>query len=460
MMSTAPEALQRFSPPEALLRVLRALDAAGHEVFLVGGAVRDLLLGRTPREYDLATSALPEQVLAAFPRAIGTGLQHGTVTVVEGELAVEVTTYRAGRAYGGGDPSYVGTIEEDLAMRDFTVNAMAFEPLRGTFLDPMGGLGDLRSRCLRAAGDPHARFSEDPLRPMRACRFASTLAFRIDRQTRRAMPAFVDAFRGVAIERVQAELSKLLVGPHPRYGLELLRRTGLLAVFLPELLEGLGMRQNRYHRYDVYHHILHVVQAAHPKLEVRLAALLHDIDKPRTRAPSTKRPGEHTFYGHEVSGAKRARAICERLRYSRRICERVERLVREHQFVYTEDWSDAAVRRMLARVGDAFDDLILLREADTRGSGRGVEEGLENLRALEERARRLLDEEPPLTTAALALKGRDVMEILGIEGSPTVGEALRHLLGKVIEDPEVNDEDTLRELLLRWWEERAESVRG
>lgn len=441
-------ALRDFSPPPALLHVLRTLRARGREAWVVGGAVRDLLLGRAPAEYDVATSALPQEVAAAFPRVVETGIAHGTVTVVEDGLGIEVTTYRAGRSYAeAGEGAFVGTIEEDLAMRDFTVNAMAFDPLDGRFLDPHGGLEDLRRRCLRAVGDPSARFREDPLRPMRGARFAARFGLRIDRATRRAMPETLEAFCGVAAERVGAELGKLLVSPHPRYGLEILRRSGHLALFLPELLEGLGLRQNRWHRYDVYHHVLRAVDAAPPDLVVRLAVLLHDVDKPRTAAPSAKAPGENTFFGHEVSGAKRARAICERLRFSKRIAAEVELLVREHQFVYTEEWTDAAVRRMLARVGDSFDRLIQVRRADVLGHGRHTDELLANLRALETRARAQLDRKPALTVRDLAIDGRDVMQELRIPPSPRVGEALLFLLDAVLEDPSRNERDVLLHLL-------------
>lgn len=473
-MRAIPPALAEAKLPEPVLHVLRTLRASGHEGWVVGGAVRDWLLGQAPHEYDLATDAHPEQVAACFSRVIETGIAHGTVTVLEDGLPLEVTTYRAGRAYGaqeataedtegegappvdgaGGtaaeEPAYVGTIEEDLAMRDFTVNAMAYDPIGGVFLDPHGGTDDLRERCLRAAGDPDARFREDPLRPMRAARFGARFGFRIERATRRAMARHVEAFRQVAQERIGAELAKILIAPHPRYGLEVLRRSGHLEVFLPELLEGLGMRQNRWHRYDVYHHVLRALQAAAPDLVVRLAVLLHDIDKPRTVAPSDKRPGEFTFYGHEVSGAERAYAICRRLRFSQKIAQEVQLLVREHQFLYTDEWSDAAVRRMLARVGESFDRLLLVREADVRGHGVHTEDGLALLRSLEARGRKLLEERPALQTKDLAIGGREVMEVLGIGPSPRVGRALRHLLELVLEDPSRNERGALLEALQKW----------
>jgi putative nucleotidyltransferase with HDIG domain len=211
------------------------------------------------------------------------------------------------------------------------------------------------------------------------------------------------------------------------------------------------MRQNRWHRYDVYHHVLRSVDAAPPRLAVRLAALLHDIDKPRTAAPSLKAPGETTFYNHEVSGAGRAKEILQRLRFPGRLCDEVTLLVREHQFVYADDWSDGAVRRMLSRVGRAsIDDLLAVREADIRGRGFYLEEGLENVRALERRVRTLEEKELALDVKDLALGGRDVMEALGEGPSPRIGEAMRWLLARVLDEPACNTPEGLRALLAEW----------
>ncbi|HEY0840713.1 MAG TPA: HD domain-containing protein, partial [Vulgatibacter sp.] len=330
-----------------------------------------------------------------------------------------------------------------------------FDPLDRRLLDLHRGREDLDAGTIRSVGIADERYAEDPLRAMRACRFAARFGFRIERATRRAIPAHLEAFAGVAVERIQQELSKILVSAHPRYGIELLRRTGLLRLILPELLEGLGMRQNRWHRYDVYHHVLHAVQASRPSLPVRLATLLHDIDKPVTAAPSAKAEGETTFYNHELSGAARTKAICERLRFPSRLTDQVALLVREHQFVYSDEWSDGAVRRMLARVGEEnFEALVDVREADIRGRGIAVEEGLQNVEALAARVRAMLEARPALRIRDLAIGGRDVMRLLGIGPSPLVGEALNHLLASVLESPESNTRETLESLLAAWWRER------
>jgi tRNA nucleotidyltransferase/poly(A) polymerase len=445
-----PEPLARASFPPWVLSVLGGLKAHGHAAFVVGGAVRDLLLGRSVKEYDLATDARPEEVAAAFPRVAPTGLAHGTVTVITDGQPVEVTTFRGEGAYLDGrrptQVTFLDDVVEDLARRDLTINAMALDPLAGVFVDPFGGERDLAARVVRAVGEPSVRFNEDGLRVMRAVRVASVLRFRIERRTRRAIPRALPTFRKVAIERVQAELSKLLVGPCPRYGIDLLRRTGILALVLPELLEGFGLRQNRWHRYDVYHHVLRAVDAAEPAtLEIRLATLLHDVDKPRTAVPSPKGDDwERSFYAHEVSGAERAKEICHRLRYPLKVAERVALLVREHQFVYSDSWSDAAVRRMLARVGDdAFDDLVAVRRADVQGRGRAVPEGLAELDRLVARVEAERRRRPALGPKDLALRGSEVMAALGVGPSPAVGEAIRHLLELVLEDPSRNTRDQL-----------------
>ena len=447
--------------PGGVRRLLQTLTDQGHEAWVVGGAVRDQLLGLEPVEWDVATSARAEEVAALFPRVIATGLRHGTVTVLLDGHPTEVTTYRGGAAWSGEEGVFVGSIEEDLARRDLTINAMALDPLRSRFLDPAGGRADLQRRCIRAVGDPDERFDEDPLRPMRAVRFAARFGFVLERGTRRAMGRHAARLGGVAVERIQHELSRILLSDHPRYGIELLRRTGLLREVLPELLEGLGMRQNRFHRYDVYHHVLRALDAAPGELTIRLATLLHDIDKPRTAAPSEKSPGDLTFHNHEFSGAERAKEICLRLRFPNRVCEEVQHLVREHQFVYTDEWSDAATRRMIARVGrERLEPLMAVREADIRGRGFFVEEGLANLRALRERVDSLLREDAAFRIRDLDIDGADVMRTLRLGPSPRVGEALRWLLQQVLEDPSRNRREELLRLLEEYQKETTGNPQG
>src|SRR3954464_15589849 len=344
--------------PQDVMAVLRALRAAGKQAWLAGGAVRDVLRGGKAQDFDVATDALPAEVMRLFPRVIPTGMQHGTVTVLSGAHKVEVTTFRGEGPYLDGrrpsEVTFLGEIDGDLARRDFTVNAIAWDPIAGVLRDPFHGEDDLRRCRLRAVGDPLERFREDGLRPLRAVRFACTLRLAIEPATLRAIPQTLDVFAMVAMERVRDELVKLLVrGAPPSRALRLLLRTGLLERIIPELLESVGFAQNRYHRWDVFRHTLRCVDAAPADLIVRLAALLHDVGKPRSAAPKEGAPGEHTFYDHEKLGARMAADILQRLKFPRRDLERVSLLVAEHNWHYRPEWNDATVRRVLARIGVA-----------------------------------------------------------------------------------------------------------
>lgn len=452
--------------PAAVLGVLAALQKAGKQAFLAGGAVRDLILiaqgqrgsrvVREPEDFDVATDALPEDVVRLFQRTAPTGIAHGTITVLTDAGGVEVTTFRGEGPYlDGRRPSsvtFLGEIEGDLARRDFTVNAIAWDPLdpgaRG-LRDPFHGLRDLRAGVLRAVGRAEDRFSEDGLRPLRAVRLSCTLRFALEPRTRRAITATLPTFAKVAAERVRDELEKLLLrGQPPSRGLRLLQRTGLLGQIVPELVEAVGFPQNRWHAFDVWLHTVRCVDFAPPDLVVRLAALLHDVGKPRSAGPGPTE-GEHTFYGHEILGGELAAEILTRLRFPRReVVDRVAHLVREHNWHYLPEWSDAAVRRTIARVGrHELEPLWQLRRADLRARGRAVEEGLENQRALEERCAQILAQATPLSVRDLAISGQDVMAALQISPGKVVGVALGRLLERVLDDPKLNTRETLLRLL-------------
>jgi tRNA nucleotidyltransferase (CCA-adding enzyme) len=447
----------RLVPP-AVLGVLRTLRGAGKHAYLAGGAVRDLLriaqgvLLSPPHDFDVATDALPEDVQRLFPRTAPTGIAHGTVTVLADEKhKVEVTTFRGEGPYlDGRRPSavtFLGDIDGDLARRDFTVNAMAWDPLSGEFRDPFGGAADLRRYLLRAVGEPLQRFREDGLRPMRAVRFACTLRLALDRRTERAIPQALDVFAKVAWERVRDELTKVLVrGDPPSRGLRLLRRTGLLRRIVPELLDGVGFEQNQYHAFDVFRHTLRAVDFAPPNLTVRLAALLHDVAKPRSAQPPAPK-GEHTFYKHEFVGEELAKEILLRLRYPMREVERVALLVREHNWYYQAEWNDATVRRTMARIGpEALPDLWALRRADLRARGRLVEEGLANQQQLEARFDAELRRASALKVKDLAIGGDEVMATLRLPPGPDVGKILTALLDRVLDDPRLNTRESLLRL--------------
>ncbi|HEY4769576.1 MAG TPA: HD domain-containing protein, partial [Myxococcales bacterium] len=322
-------------------------------------------------------------------------------------------------------------------------------PIAGVLRDPFSGVEDLRQRRLRAVGDPLARFREDGLRPLRAVRFASTLRLALDRPTWLAIPQALDVFARVAMERVRDELIKLLVrGASPSRGLRLLLRSGLLARIVPELLESVNFAQNRYHRWDVWRHTLRCVDAAPPDLVVRLAALLHDVAKPRSAAPKEGAPGENTFYDHEKLGARLATDILQRLKFPRRETERVALLVAEHNWHYLPEWNDATVRRVLARIGpEEIPALWMLRRADLNARGRLVEEGLANQAAAEARFQREIDRASALKVTDLAIGGEDVMRELRIGPGRQVGEVLARLLERVLDDPDLNTREKLIRLL-------------
>jgi tRNA nucleotidyltransferase (CCA-adding enzyme) len=441
--------------PAPALAALERLRAGGHQAYLVGGALRDVLLDRSGAELlDVATDRRPEEVMALFPRIEPIGLAHGTVLVILEGLGFECTTFRREGAYADArhpdDVEFTTDLRADLARRDFTVNALAFDPLSGVLVDPHGGLSDLEHRRLRAVGEPLARFREDALRPVRAARFVSTLEFDLDAATRAALGGVVDRARLVAPERVRAELEKLMAARRPSAGLELLREAGLLELWMPELTRCFAVPQNRWHAYDVYTHSLEACDhAPRDKAVVRWAALLHDIGKPDTRV---ERRGDGTFYGHEQAGAELADHLLERLRFPGLLRAEIVHLVREHMFDYHAKWSDAAVRRWVRRVGEeAVADLFDLRIADLLGNG--LKTGFPaQPEALRRRIERVLAESHALRVGDLAVDGRDVMESLGIGPGPAVGEALEVLLDEVLEEPGRN---TRERLLARMAELRA-----
>ena len=443
--------------PDDVLAVCRRLREAGHAAYLVGGSIRDLLLGRAPGDFDIATSAHPEETLRVFGSryAIPTGLQHGTVTVLAGAASaprhVEVTTFRGEGAYlDGRRPSTVtfgATLEEDLSRRDFTINAIAYDPATDTLVDPFAGQVDLGRKLVRTVGDPVLRFTEDGLRPMRGIRQAAQLGFTLDPATEAAIPRALASFRKVSAERIRDELRKLLLSPVPSVGLEAMRRTGLLALVLPELLPTIGCMQNRFHKHDVYAHTLATVDAAPADFMVRLAALLHDLGKPKTQAPRVDAPGEFSFFRHEQIGAEIAEAICNRLKLSAEERDTICRLVGGHMFFYTRDWTDGTVRRFVKRVGrDLVPLLFALREADIASRGQGEDREAET-RELRARIAQVAADDAALRVTDLAIDGQDVMRVLAIRPGRRVGEVLEALLDRVLDQPELNQRATLEGLV-------------
>jgi tRNA nucleotidyltransferase (CCA-adding enzyme) len=428
---------------------VQRLDRRDRPAFVVGGVVRDLLLGRKPGDWDVATLARPEEVCEEFEKTVPTGIAHGTVTVILGGFSVEVTTFRGEGKYSDGrHPDgvvFLDSLTEDLKRRDFTVNAIAIDVAKKTIIDPFGGQRDLKRRLIRAVGDARERFNEDGLRPLRAVRLASILGFKIEKETLAAIPASLAIFRKVAPERVREELLKILGGPNPDRGVELLRLSGLLTEIIPELLEGIGFFQNRFHRFDVYRHALECLRHSRGDSVFRLAVLLHDIGKPRTAAGPER---ERTFYQHERVSAEMAGAILSRLRFSNEDRRRVVTLIQNHMVHYDPGWSDGAVRRLVRRIGlDLLDDAFRMQQADVQGRGKLVQSGLSNLRRLRARIRKVLKQDAALKVTDLAIDGRKVMEILRIEPGPVVGRVLDALLEHVLDHPEDNTPENLSRLV-------------
>jgi tRNA nucleotidyltransferase (CCA-adding enzyme) len=361
----------------------------------------------------------------------------------------EVTTLRGEGTYSDGRrPDWVEFVDDitaDLARRDFTVNAVAVDPRNGALIDPFGGRSDLGGRILRAVGDPKERFAEDGLRVLRAARFAATLEFTLDPATEAAIEPTLDTYRKVAAERVRDEWMKTMKARSPSRAFEVMRRTGILAVTCPELLEGVGMEQNRWHAFDVWRHGMECVDACVGDPVLRIAALLHDVGKPKTRAWSDK-TGDYTFYDHDRVGAEIAEPIAARLRFSNDERARIVSLVRHHLFHYSDEWTDAAVRRWIRRVGpDRVDDLYVLNAADARAKGRDFTADIDALAQLKTHVARVLAAGAALSTRDLKINGHDLIRDLGIKPGPIIGQILDALLEAVTSDPCLNERSALLE---------------
>jgi tRNA nucleotidyltransferase (CCA-adding enzyme) len=444
--------------PKDVFGICEKLVSAGRRGWVVGGCVRDSLLGKPVADWDVATDARPEELMKLFPKAIPTGLQHGTVTLVIRGHHYEVTTLRGETTYSDGRRPdavhFVDDITADLARRDFTINAIAVDPTTGNVIDPFGGQKDLAAKVIRAVGKAVERFGEDGLRVLRAARFSATLEFELDRETFEAISPTLDTFKKVSSERVRDEWVKTMKAKKPSRAFEVMRETGILGITCPELMEGVGMAQNRWHTYDVWRHGMECMDACVGDPVLRIAALLHDVGKPRSRAFSEK-TNDWTFYDHDKIGAEIADPILTRLRFSNDERERIVALVRHHLFHY-DAWSDAAVRRWIQRVGkNRIEDLYALNEADLRGKGTFSDADLAPLLALRGHVEKVLAEGAALSTRDLAINGKVLMSELGLAPGRILGEILDHLLEAVTNDPAVNTKDALLELARAFVQARA-----
>ncbi len=433
--------------PAPVRHLLATLWGGGHAAYVVGGCLRDALLGREPADWDLTTDAPPERIVGLFPKSIYEN-RFGTVVVRHGGAQYEITAFRRDVSYSDHrhpDAVQFGeSIEEDLARRDFTVNAIAWGSLPGVepvFVDPHGGRDDLSRRLLRAVGDPDRRFEEDALRMIRAVRLSATLDFEIDPATVEAIGRNAGLAAHLSGERVFTELLKLLAAPRPSVGLRLMEQTGLLAVVAPDLAGQRGMAQNKIANEDLWDHTLRTVDAAPNRSLVRLASLLHDVGKPATLA-------DGHFHGHEAVGAAMTRDFLAGLHAPRALQERVAHLVANHMFSYQSDWSDAAIRRFIRKVGPgSVDDLMALRAADNEGSGLPAEAG--SLPELASRIRKEVEAHAVLGRSQLAVDGNDLMTELDLPQGRLLGRLLDDLTERVVAEPALNDRAILIEMARR-----------
>lgn len=447
----------QFTMPEKVTYIINTLLENGYEAYAVGGCVRDTVLGRVPEDWDITTSAKPEEVKALFRRTLDTGIRHGTVTVMLDKDGFEVTTYRIDGEYEDSrhpkNVEFTSSLKEDLKRRDFTINAMAYNPQAG-MVDMFDGIGDIRRKVIKCVGNPGARFDEDALRMLRAVRFAGQLGFRIEEATEKAISQKTDALKHISWERIRTELDKLLISQNP-WMLKTASRTGMCQVVLPELDAMLLQEQNNpHHIYSVGDHALKAVQCMNEaycgcrdynkKLHSTLAwtMLLHDVGKPDTYTADENGIGH--FYAHAKLGAQMARSILKRLRFDNDTIERASRLIYFHDYPFTLNL--AAMRRAANKIGpDNMELLFLVKQMDIAAQSTAVWKEKNN--QIEEAKRlyqEIVEKEQCLTIKDLAVKGGDLIS-LGIPRGPKVGEILAKLLDLVLEQPQRN---TKKQLLL------------
>ncbi len=467
--------------PEYVTRVTETLEKAGFEAFLVGGCVRDLILERGPKDWDITTNAKPEQIIGLFEKTIYEN-KFGTVgvsipidevtrvtnpskgsTTTEKEESVtcvtldntkyhilEVTPYRTEAKYSDfrhpDEVNYSDNLEDDLKRRDFTINALAYSLSKGHIVDLYNGQDDIKDKVVRAVGSPNDRFQEDALRMLRAIRFSVQLDFAMSYDTMQAILDNSALIKNISFERIRDEFTKIIESQNPVAGMGLIHKLGLLQYIIPELEEGIGCEQKGAHIYDVWEHLLHALDHAAKKgwsLEIRLAALFHDIGKPRSRRVGTKK--EYTFYGHEVIGARITKQIMDRLKYPKKTCDLVNKLVRGHMFFSdTEMITLSAVRRVVANVGeDHIWELMNVRECDRVGMKK--KETPYRLRKYHAMIEEVLRD--PISVGQLAINGVYMKDALGIAPGPRMGWILSALLEEVLDDPKKNTKEHLGELV-------------
>jgi tRNA nucleotidyltransferase (CCA-adding enzyme) len=446
--------------PEEIQKIYKTFHDAGFKIYLVGGPVRDILQNKNPKDWDFTTNATPVDMLKLFPDAFYDN-SFGTVGIPVEKLketehtgVVEVTTFRTERGYDDrrhpSEVTWGETIEEDLARRDFTMNAIAIDLslLTSNFshqlIDPYQGQEDIKNKLIRSVGNPNERFKEDALRLMRAIRFAAQLGFEIEDETLKAITNDAALLSEIAGERIRDELLKLLASDYPYEGIMLLKNTGLLHQILPELLEGVGISQarpGRHHKDDVFtHNVLSLKYTPATDPVVRFATLIHDVGKPRVA--TADEDGYVIFHNHEIVGSRMAYEICDRLRFSKKQRDKVCKLIRWHMFTVDEHITDSAVRRFIRRIGvENVKDMMDLRVGDRLGGGTQTAESW-RLKLFKQRVEQQLAP-APFSINDLAINGNDVMKELNMKPGRKIGELLQKLFEEVDEDLDKNTKEYL-----------------
>ena len=433
----------QFKADRGALSVIEKINNAGYEAYIAGGAVRDIIMGKTPHDYDIASSAPPDEIKRIFSRTIDTGIKHGTVTVVYNKTGYEVTSFRREGEYCDGrhpeKVEFVTDVREDCMRRDFTINAMMYSPETGV-LDLFGGMDDIRNRVIKCVGDPGKRFTEDALRMLRAVRFHSTLDFDMSPDTERAIRKYAVLIKKVSRERILEELNKILLSEHPDY-IRDLHRLGLLKFIIPQLDRCFGEPQrNKYHIYDVGEHIMQTVKNTPPDLVLRWAALLHDTGKPC--CPSTDANGIIHFYGHHRESRRIAMDVLYKLHMDSASIRDITLLVENHD--YRVEPTFTAVKRMMSKTGDElFKKLMLLQKADNLAkSPKHYPEKLRRIDSALAIYRQVIASNQPYRISDLVVNGSDLMKV-GYRQGREIGDTLRALLDEVIINPELNTRSRL-----------------
>ncbi len=455
--------MKKIEMPAGARYIIEQLNNSGYEAFIVGGCVRDSLLGKNPSDWDITTSATPYQVKEIFGRTIDTGIQHGTVTVlvdrkitgntgdagITSEYAFEVTTYRVDGIYEDHrrpkEVSFTSNLEEDLKRRDFTINAMAYNDEQGV-IDIFGGVEDLKSGIVKCVGNPSDRFDEDALRILRAVRFAAQLNFKIEEETQIAMKKQCGFLKDISAERIQVELTKLIMSDHPEKLVDAYE-LGLTAIILPEFDEMMSTPQNNpYHLYNVGLHTIKVMENIPKNMVLRYTALLHDSGKPETRR--TDDNGIDHFYGHQELSAKKTVEVLRRLKLDNNTIDSTKKLVLYHDYGISDKVGQKAFRRFLSKLGvENFKDFIAIRTADLAGQSKyNAEKSIENIAHMEAMFEKITRENHCLNLKDMAIGGKDLLE-LGMKPGKAMGQVLHLLLEEVLDEPGKNNREDLLKIV-------------